>query len=142
MSPARVRAQLALLHHATSHGISRADALLSAGALAGRPKARLAMLCAFMRAWRSRLMARMEAHGRPLTLAPPEVLEVGTPLQELEHLVHLCEVLAERFAKAAQLAREAADLSTAWVCELNRVEALDAAGELRRMLEPERAVGT
>ena len=60
----KTRAQLAGLHEATSHGISRMDALLSTGALSGRPQARLSILCAFMRAWRARVMARMVAHGR------------------------------------------------------------------------------
>lgn len=142
MSATRARAQLVVLHEAASHGISRLDALLVTGALPPHAMACMALRCAYLRAGRARIMARLHAMGRPLTLAPALLPQLGTPLQELEHLVQLCEVMAERYVKAAELARTAADVSTAWTCELNRVEVLDVARELRALVEPERRVGT
>src|SRR5690606_42095323 len=40
---------------------------------------------------------------------------------------------AQRYEGLAQLARQHADLSSAWVCELNRTEELDRAGELAHL---------
>lgn len=140
MSATKVRAQLALLHEATSHGISRMDALLSSGAFPATVNARLSMQCAHLRAHRARVMARLAALGRPFTLVPAPVTQLGAPSQEVEHLVHLCDVMGERYRKAAQLAREGADVSTAWVCELNERELVETARALMGLLEMERKV--
>jgi hypothetical protein len=142
MSAAKTRCQLVLLHEAASHGISRLDALLAARAFPPHAAARLALQCGYLRAGRARIMARLHALGRPLTLAPPLLPTLGTPLQELEHLVQLCEVMAERLAKAAEFAWGAGDAVTGAACRLNRVEVLNVALELRALVEPERMVGT
>lgn len=133
----KTRGLLAALWGAEMHAAERMKALGEATEH-GRQRARLLVLAAFHRAHASRLYARLAAMGRPILPVPDAPQGFGTPEQEMRHLLGLNEALAERFGPVAQMCRDAADLSSAWVCELNRTEALDAAGELRRMLEPER----
>jgi hypothetical protein len=103
----------------------------------GRQRARLMVLAAFHRAHASRLYARLAAMGRPLLPVPDEPQVPAGMEEELRSLLVAEGALAERFGHLAETCREGADLSSAWVCELNRTECLDAAGELRRMLEPQ-----
>ena len=48
---------------------------------------------------------------------------------------HFARVSAQRYEALAQLARQHADLSSAWVCELNRTEEQDRARELFALAE-------
>jgi hypothetical protein len=103
-------------------------------------KARLLVLAAFCRAHASRILARLAALGRgPLPVPSESDLEEG--LQEenvvagLRRVVVLAKVAATRYEAMADLARTQADLSTAWVCELNRGEEEDLVYELNRLLE-------
>jgi len=97
-----------------------------------RARAKLRVLAAFCRAHASRLLARLSALGRGPLPVPRAVEEVTEA--ELEPLLHreaqFARLSAQRYEGLAQLARQHADLSSAWVCELNRTEELDRAGEL------------
>lgn len=100
-----------------------------------RARAKLRVLAAFCRAHASRLLARLSALGRGPLPVPQEVDEVSDA--ELEPLLHreaqFARVSAQRYEALAQLARQHADLSSAWVCELNRTEELDRANELAHL---------
>lgn len=110
-----------------------------------RARAKLRVLAAFCRAHASRLLARLSALGRgplpvPREVDPVEPEQVGMLLLRE---AHFARVSAQRYEGLAQLARQHADLSSAWVCELNRTEELDRANELthlaRGMAEQQRA---
>jgi len=97
-------------------------------------KARMRVLSSFCRAHASRLMARLSALGRGPLPVPPEDIDVDGDLLELLR----CEAVAARtaalrYGSMADLARSQADLSSAWVCELNRSEEEDRATELLLM---------
>lgn len=108
-----------------------------------RSRARLMVLAAFHRAHASRLLARLAALGRgPLPVPNQEVTMEGTVEQEFSHIIGLNEVLSERYVRTAEACRMGADLSSAWVCELNRTEALDAIRELKSLQPALQEVGT
>lgn len=97
-----------------------------------KARAKLRVLGAFARAWASRLLARLSACGRGPLLVPRQVDEV---LPEEVHRRLLSEAdfaqqLAGVFEAVAAESRPKADLSSAWVCELCRTEALDMSREL------------
>src|SRR5690606_32112709 len=100
-----------------------------------RARAKLRVLAAFCRAHASRLLARLSALGRGPLPVPREVEEVAAA--DLERLLvreaQFARLSAQRYEGLAQLARQHADLSSAWVCELNRTEELDRAGELTHL---------
>lgn len=96
-----------------------------------RLKARMRVLSSFCRAHASRLMARLSALGRGPLPVPPEDVEVEGDLAEmLRREAIAARTAALRYATMADLARSQADLSSAWVCELNRSEEEDRASEL------------
>jgi hypothetical protein len=101
-----------------------------------RGRARLMVLAAFCRAHASRLLARLAALGRgPLPVPPEELtLDVDTVL-ELRREGAFARASAARYESTAELARQHADLSSAWVCELNRTEEQDRARELFALAE-------
>lgn len=107
-----------------------------------RTRARVMVLAAFHRAHASRLLARLAALGRGPLPVPHLELTPGTVEQEFSHLIALNEVLSERYLKAAAECRLGSDLSSAWVCELNRTETLDALKELKSLLPALQEVGT
>lgn len=87
-------------------------------------KARLLVLAAFARAHASRLLGRVSAMGRgPLPVEDGSTLDFASVVPVLRHM-------AERYAQLAEDSRNFADLSSAWVCELNRAECEDAIREL------------
>ena len=101
-----------------------------------RLAARLRVLAAFCRAHASRLLARLAALGRgPL----PVPTEIPIDLSDVEGVLRreaaFARTCATRYESLAQLARNQADLSSAWVCELNRTEEEDRALELLRLIE-------
>jgi hypothetical protein len=102
-----------------------------------RVRARLLVLAAFCRAHASRNLSRLVALGQgplPVPLERPgaETLEEGVRHEEL-----LARTLCERYRSMAALARQQGDLSSSWVCELNRSEEEDRAEELATLLRDE-----
>lgn len=113
-----------------------------------RLKARLLVLAAFCRAHASRLLARLSAMGRGPLPVPPEEVEVeGDVRRALLAEAVAARTAAARYEDMAETARQQADYSSAWVCELNRAEEEDRAQELCRLAEgrlpeqPEAAAG-
>lgn len=96
-----------------------------------RSRAKLRVLAAFCRAHASRLIARLSALGRgPLPVPRERELQAGTLSQLLLRESAFARASAAHYEGTAQLARQQADLSSAWVCELNRTEEEDRAAEL------------
>lgn len=106
-----------------------------------RVGARLRVLAAFCRAHASRLLARLAALGRGPLPVPPEccVIEVDDLGAALRREAAFARICAHRYETLAQVARSQADLSSAWVCELNRTEEEDRALELLRLAEEQGA---
>lgn len=101
-----------------------------------RGRARLMVLAAFCRAHASRLLARLAALGRgPLPVPPEEITLDGDTVLELRREGAFARASAARYESTAELARQHADLSSAWVCELNRTEEQDRARELFALAE-------
>jgi hypothetical protein len=101
-----------------------------------RARARLMVLAAFCRAHASRLLARLAALGRGPLPVPPEDIEVGSDLAlELRREGSFARTAAARYEGTAEMARQHADLSSAWVCELNRTEEQDRSRELLSLAE-------
>jgi hypothetical protein len=101
-----------------------------------RARARLMVLAAFCRAHASRLLARLAALGRGPLPVPPEDIEVGSDLAlELRREGAFARTAASRYESTAEMARQHADLSSAWVCELNRTEEQDRSRELLSLAE-------
>jgi hypothetical protein len=105
-----------------------------------RVGARLRVLAAFCRAHASRLLARLAALGRGPLPVPAELLvEVDDVASALRKEAAFARICAHRYEALAQVARNQADLSSAWVCELNRTEEEDRALELSRLAEEQGA---
>jgi hypothetical protein len=101
-----------------------------------RARARLMVLAAFCRAHASRLLARLAALGRGPLPVPSEDVEVGEDLAlELRKEGVFARTAAARYESTAEMARQHADLSSAWVCELNRTEEQDRSRELLTLAE-------
>jgi hypothetical protein len=101
-----------------------------------RGRARLMVLAAFCRAHASRLLARLAALGRgPLPVPPEELTLDDDTVMELRREGAFARASAARYESTAELARQHADLSSAWVCELNRTEEQDRARELFALAE-------
>ncbi len=100
------------------------------------------MLAAFSRAHASRLLARLASLGRgPLPVPPPES-ELAEELEEaIRREAIAARASAGRYEGIAALARGSSDVSTAWVCELNRAEEEDRSAELLAMAERVAATG-
>lgn len=103
-------------------------------------KARLMVLSAFCRAHASRLLTRLSAMGRGPLPVPPDHVEIDEELPEaLRREAVSAKAAAVRYEAMAASARGQSDLSSAWVCELNRGEEEGRASELVRLaLELER----
>jgi hypothetical protein len=113
---------------------ARAMTLLSDRSHDPRVRARLLVLAAFSRAHASRLLARLASLGRGPLPVPPAELELSDDFHSaLQFEAQNARAAAQRYASMATLARNEADLSTAWVCELNRAEEDDRASELTRL---------
>jgi hypothetical protein len=101
-----------------------------------RARARLMVLAAFCRAHASRLLARLAALGRGPLPVPPGDIDLDPDLVlELRREGAFARASAARYESTAELARQHADLSSAWVCELNRTEEQDRARELFALAE-------
>lgn len=99
-------------------------------------KARLMVLAAFCRAHASRLLARLSSLGRgPLPVPPEELPTTADFRAALLKEAHFAKVSAQRYETMAELARREADLSSAWVCELNRSEEEDRGNELLKLAQ-------
>lgn len=100
-------------------------------------RARLLVLAAFCRAHASRILARLSALGRgPLPVPPEEVPGEGEALLEgIRREATSARSAAVRYEEMAELARSQSDLSSAWVCELNRSEEEDLVVELNRLVQ-------
>ncbi|MHB8872692.1 MAG: hypothetical protein ACYC8T_03300 [Myxococcaceae bacterium] len=101
-------------------------------------KARLLVLSAYCRAHASRLLARLSTLGRgPLPVPPEEpTAREEEPEECFARLAARAKVSAARYETMAELARRSADLSSAWICELNRSEEQDLVVELSRLAGP------
>lgn len=94
------------------------------------------VLAAFCRAHASRLLARLAALGRGPLPVPPEDIDVSADLAlELRREGAFARTAASRYESTAEMARQHADLSSAWVCELNRTEEQDRSRELLSLAE-------
>jgi hypothetical protein len=94
-------------------------------------RSRLSALAAGCQAHASRLLARMAAIGGGPLPVPPDDLQLQERLSDaMREESERSRACAERYSQIATLARKAMDPSAAWVCELNRAEELDRAGEL------------
>jgi hypothetical protein len=101
-----------------------------------RSRARLMVLAAFCRAHASRLLARLAALGRgPLPVPSLDVEPSADLLGELRREASFARTSASRYETVAEMARTQADLSSAWVCELNRTEELDRSRELFALVQ-------
>lgn len=108
-----------------------------------RGRARLMVLAAFCRAHASRLLARLAALGRgPLPVPPEEITLDPDTIMELRREGAFARASAGRYESTAELARQHADLSSAWVCELNRTEEQDRSRELFALAEGAAQTGT
>ncbi len=115
---------------------ARAMTMLADRAPDSRVRARLLVLAAFSRAHASRLLARLASLGRgPLPVPPAELVLSDDLRHALEFEASNARGAANRYNSMAALARTEADLSTAWVCELNRAEEEDRAQELTRLAQ-------
>jgi hypothetical protein len=98
-------------------------------------RSRLLVLAAFCRAHASRLLARISAMGKgPLPVPSEEDPPMEAP-ELLKEESARARLAAGRYAQLAQLARTLGDVSSAWVCELNRSEEEERARELLLMCE-------
>ena len=98
-------------------------------------RARLLVLSAFNRAHAARLLARLSAMGRGPLPVPQQVDELpGDVAFTLEREAILARIAAGRYGQLAIQARAQGDVSSAWVCELNRSEEEDRALALRELL--------
>ncbi|MFY1826507.1 hypothetical protein ACN47A_11385 [Myxococcus fulvus] len=115
---------------------ARRMTMLAERIMDARMRARLMVLAAFCRAHASRLLARLAALGRgPLPVPPEEIVLDPDTLLELRREGAFARASAARYEATAELARQQADLSSAWVCELNRTEEQDRSRELLTMAE-------
>ncbi|AGC45859.1 hypothetical protein NVS55_22685 [Myxococcus stipitatus] len=115
---------------------ARRMTMLAERIMDARVRARLMVLAAFCRAHASRLLARLAALGRGPLPVPPEEIELDADtLLELRREGAFARASAARYETTAELARQQADLSSAWVCELNRTEEQDRARELLALAE-------
>ncbi|GEN12393.1 hypothetical protein OWM54_39585 [Myxococcus sp. MISCRS1] len=115
---------------------ARRMTMLAERIMDARMRARLMVLAAFCRAHASRLLARLAALGRgPLPVPPEEIILDPDTLLELRREGAFARASAARYEATAELARQQADLSSAWVCELNRTEEQDRSRELLTMAE-------
>lgn len=90
-----------------------------------RIRARLMVLAAFCRAHSSRCLNRLgETKVGVRCLAVASTCETQT-LPTMRQEAQSARALAARFEGMAALAREAGDMSTAWVCALNQTEEED-----------------
>ncbi len=98
--------------------------------------ARLMVLSAFCRAHAARLLTRLTTLGNgPLPV--PDETEEG-PADLIDALLEEARAArrsASRYATMMELARAHQDLSSAWVCELNRSEEEERARELLSLAE-------
>lgn len=107
-----------------------------------RVSARLNVLASFCRSHKQRLLVRMQAQ-RKLTLVPADgvVPESSAPklsgdvVAELRSEAEVAKTHALYYEETANLARQHADLSIAWVCDLNRTEEQDRARELLSLVD-------
>lgn len=127
--PARkLQAALARMWADSAEAATRLEALADLEAGNARRKAWVTMQAAFCRAHASRINARLRDAKLPLVpcIAPvPDM--AGERREVLLQEAALARAFARRFERIGELARAEADLSTAWVCELNRTEELDRA---------------
>ncbi|MCP3060080.1 hypothetical protein LXT21_14950 [Myxococcus sp. K38C18041901] len=115
---------------------ARRMTMLAERIMDARMRARLMVLAAFCRAHASRLLARLAALGRgPLPVPPEEIILDPDTQLELRREGAFARASAARYEATAELARQQADLSSAWVCELNRTEEQDRSRELLIMAE-------
>ncbi|NTX08186.1 hypothetical protein HUA74_42775 [Myxococcus sp. CA051A] len=122
---------------------ARRMTMLAERIMDARVRARLMVLAAFCRAHASRLLARLAALGRGPLPVPPEEIELDADtLLELRREGAFARASAARYETTAELARQQADLSSAWVCELNRTEEQDRARELLALAEGALAAST
>lgn len=88
-------------------------------------KVRLTMEAAFCRAHAARCKARLEALGAKMMPVPSEP---GEP--DLLRDAQFARKMADRYDALGKESRAACDVSSAWVCELNRAEKLECAEKL------------
>ena len=94
-------------------------------------RARLLMLAAFCRSHAARLVARLSTLGTCPLPVPPEEVPADPDLgRELRGQARAARHAAARYAVLAEASRAREDVSSAWVCELNRAEEAELAEAL------------
>ncbi|MEN9797895.1 MAG: hypothetical protein RL653_1591 [Pseudomonadota bacterium] len=97
----------------------------------GADRARLLMLAAFCRSHAARLVARLSTLGScPLPVPPEHVPKDPDLSRELRRQARAARRAAARYAALAEASRAREDISSAWVCELNRAEEAELAEAL------------
>lgn len=106
----------------------RLDALAGREEDGSRRRAYVAVQAAFCRAHAARIGARLQQLKATLMPCAAEAPPVGGDrYAALRREARLAREFASRFEDLAEMAREHADLSTAWACDLSRTEELDRA---------------
>ena len=99
-----------------------------------RDRARLLALAAFCRSHAARIVARLSTLGScPLPVPPDGVALDSDPTRELRAQARSARLAAARYASLAEASHARADISSAWVCELNRAEEVELAEALEAL---------
>jgi hypothetical protein len=131
--PRRLSAALAAAWEAE---VNAARTLSALGESLGDPnlRARLLVLAAFCRAHAARLLSRLSTMGRCPLPVPVEYVTLEADVAGmLGREAELARTRAHRYHALASLARAESDMSSAWVCELNRIEEEELSSELGKL---------
>jgi hypothetical protein len=135
-SETRLRAALAAAWEAEVISARRLQTAAEEAA-PGADRARLLMLAAFCRSHAARLVARLSTIGSCPLPVPPEHVQADPDLsRELRRQARTARHAAARYAALAEASRAREDISSAWVCELNRAEEAELAEALEGLSPP------
>jgi len=96
-----------------------------------RDRPRLLALAAYCRSHAARIVARLSTLGSCPLPVPPEGVDLDPdPARELRTQARCARRAAARYASLAEASRARSDISSAWVCELNRAEEVELAETL------------
>jgi hypothetical protein len=135
-SESRLRAALAAAWEAEVISARRLQTAAEEAAH-GADRARLLMLAAFCRSHAARIVARLSTLGScPLPVPPEQVPSDPDLSRELRRQARAARHAAARYAALAEASRAREDISSAWVCELNRAEEAELAEALEGLSPP------
>ena len=125
----RLRAALAAAWEAEVISARRLQSMAERAPL--RDRARLLALAAFCRSHAARIVARLSTLGSCPLPVPPDGVELDPDAsRELRAHARCARRAAARYAALADASRARSDVSSAWVCELNRAEEVELAEAL------------